>query len=122
MNRKYTIYILVVILVLLASVVGFLFGNNYGKEKILGELEPVIQEYEKQLEIAKIKYDESLLRLEDLSNEVVSLKREVVETEKNLSKVKVKYEKQIKDLSTYTVSELEQFFLDRYGSVQNTAR
>lgn len=122
MNREYTIYILVVILVLLASVVGFLFGNNYGKEKILGELEPVIQEYEKQLEIAKIKYDESLLRLEDLSNEVVSLKREVVETEKNLSKVKVKYEKQIKDLSTYTVSELEQFFLDRYGSVQNTAR
>jgi len=108
--------------IVLGIIIGLCLYNIFNTSGIKTD----VKGYKDKIELLQTKIDSAKLvntkidtKIDSVKGEVVSITNEINHIDKNISIIKQQTNEKVNSVDTYTASELEQFFADRYNESKN---
>jgi predicted nucleic acid-binding Zn-ribbon protein len=107
------------LLLLIVLLIGFnIFNTNSIRTDVKGYKEK-IEALQTKIDSAQVINEKIDIKIDSVKDNVVNITKEIHHIDNNISVIKQQTNEKVNIVDTYTASELEQFFTDRYDKGSN---
>lgn len=108
-----------ILLLLIVLLIGFnIFNTNSIRTDVKGYKEK-IEALQTKIDSAQVINEKIDIKIDSVKDNVVNITKEIHHIDNNISVIKQQTNEKVNIVDTYTASELEQFFTDRYDKGSN---
>jgi septal ring factor EnvC (AmiA/AmiB activator) len=108
-----------ILLLLIVLLIGFnIFNTNSIRTDVKGYKEK-IEALQTKIDSAQVINEKIGIKIDSVKDNVVNITKEIHHIDNNISVIKQQTNEKVNIVDTYTASELEQFFTDRYDKGSN---
>ena len=108
-----------ILIIIVVALLGYnIFTTNSIKTDVKGYKDK-IEALQTKVDSAQVVNEKIDIKIDSVKDNVVNITKEIHHIDNNISIIKQQTDEKINVISTYSASELEQFFTDRYNEGKN---